>query len=423
MTDLPPSAHGTPDARVVPNDVFEPTVLAWRPLSEWGDVRAQVIRSDTNVAEIMLGLVRETAAAVGDEPRLLDVIHDFSFRAFPNASHLTLAERDAGGELRTRISRTRDSRETQDVQLSRTITDRVMREGCALLYAHDQGRQTQAESIVLSRLETAICAPLLDQGVAHGVLQLDVRRPSRGRFTREDVDLLSVFASQVGLVLQHQSMVQQQKRAFESTVNALVRALALRDPESIGHPERVRALATAIGRHMGVSGVKLDVLGWAALLHNLGEQGLHHQTFIRPDRITPAERDEITRHAAETQAIIDLIEYPEPLRDVTRVAALLNTKPDAEADADPATRDVRLLARIISVADLCDALLTFRVGMQALPPALVLELLARGKGKDWEPAVVDATREIFDRLLSEVYGSAGHEDGETPSADGERRAA
>src|SRR5690348_10103982 len=88
-------------ARPRPSESLEPTVLAWRPLSEWGDVRGQVIRSDANVAEWMLGLVRETSAAALNEQRLLDVIREFSFRAFPNASHLLLADLEADGTLRT----------------------------------------------------------------------------------------------------------------------------------------------------------------------------------------------------------------------------------------------------------------------------------------------------------------------------------
>src|SRR5689334_3533852 len=71
-------------------DAFEPTVLAWRPASQWSDVEGQVVRSDARVAELMLGLVRETSAARNDEQRLLDVIASFAFKAFPNATHHVL---------------------------------------------------------------------------------------------------------------------------------------------------------------------------------------------------------------------------------------------------------------------------------------------------------------------------------------------
>ena len=74
-------------------------------------------------------------------------------------------------------------------------------------------------------METAICAPLMDRQKPFGVIQLDIRRPGRGSFTRDDVDLLSVFASQVSLALEHLRMSQQQRLAFESTISALLHSL------------------------------------------------------------------------------------------------------------------------------------------------------------------------------------------------------
>lgn len=414
--------HGAPDAHSPQADSYEPTVLAWRPLDEWGDVCGQVIRSDANVAEFMLDLVRETAAAAWDEARLLDVIHEFAFRAFPNASHLVLAMRDENGELRTRMARTRSTGHAPETRLSSTITDRVLREGCALLYAHDRGRGAAAESVVQSGLETAICAPLLDRRVPYGVVQLDVRRPSRGCFTREDVDLLSVFATQVGLVLNLERMVQQQRRAFASTVHALVSALALRDPEGAEHSRRVRVLALGIGRQLGYTGGRLETLGWAALLHELGTTGLHHESFIRPARMTPEDHEAIAKRATATQAILDLVEYPESLRDVPRIAQHLHAKPQAEPGADVATRELRTLAQIVFVADVSDALLRPRGGKDALPPSLVEGLLVRGKGTDYDPAVVDAACQVLEHVLAEI--AAGESGPSEPGdADAEGRAA
>ena len=84
---------------------LEPTVLAWRPVTDWGDVRGLVVRTDARVAELMLSLVRETAAARNEEQRLLDVIARFAFRAFPNATHHVLVAREhEEAPLRTLIA-------------------------------------------------------------------------------------------------------------------------------------------------------------------------------------------------------------------------------------------------------------------------------------------------------------------------------
>src|SRR5258706_15346909 len=133
-------------------EALEPTVLAWRPAEDWGDVRGLVARTDARVAALMLSLVRETAAARNDEVRLLDVIARFAFQAFPNATHHVLVARDhEEAPLHTLIA-TAKSGDHSRVSLSRTIVDRVLRDGHAMLYVQGQDRGNASESIVLSRL-------------------------------------------------------------------------------------------------------------------------------------------------------------------------------------------------------------------------------------------------------------------------------
>lgn len=371
------------------NDAFEPTVLAWRPAAEWQDVQGQVIRSDAGMAELLLGLVRDTTAARNNEAQLLAVITESAFHAFPHATHHVLATLDPeNGELRTRIARERGGA-TPPVAASRAIVERVMSEGCAILFVHGQGHIDATASILLSRLETAICAPLMGNDRAFGVIQLDVRHPGKGRFTREDMDLLSVFASQVGLALEHLAMHQQQRRAFQSTIHALVHSLSLKDPEAARHSERVQAVAVEIGRGMRLDERELDVLSVAALLHDLGKQGVRDEVLFKPGKLTLEEREEVDRHAAHTQGILDMIEYPSELRDVPRIAAYHHEKLDGTGPFGIAGEDIPLAARIISVADVFDALLSPRVYKQPFAPEAVLDILTRGKGVDWDARVVD----------------------------------
>ncbi|HEV2104613.1 MAG TPA: HD domain-containing phosphohydrolase [Candidatus Eisenbacteria bacterium] len=387
------------------DDALEPTVLAWRPVSEWSEVQGQVVRSDARIAELMLGLVKETAAARNDEARLLDVIANFAFQAFPSASHHVLVAREEpDADLRTLIARARGGGDRTPVALSRTIVERVLHEGHALLYAHGQGRMDATRSIVLSRMETAIAAPLMGSRQPFGVIQLDVRRPAKGRFTKEDMDLLSVFASQVGLALEHLQMHQQLGRAFQSTINALVHSLTLKDPASASHSERVQAVAGTIGRALGLGTTELEILSVAAILHDLGKQGVRDDVLFKPGRLTDAEREEMDQHAAHTQDILDMIEYPEELHDVPRIAAYHHEKLDGTGPFGVAGDAIPIAARIISVADVFDALLSPRVYKEPLPPAQVLDILERGKDVDWDARVVDALRGNVQEILGELYG-------------------
>jgi putative nucleotidyltransferase with HDIG domain len=261
-------------------------------------------------------------------------------------------------------------------------------------------------------METAICAPLMDHQRPFGVIQLDVRRPARGRFTREDVDLLSVFASQVSLALEHLRMGQQQRRAFESTITALLYSLTLKDPDAAAHSERVQAVAIELGRHLGLSADELEVLRVAALLHDLGKQGVSDEVLFKPDRLTDAEREEMSRHAALTQDILDKIVYPEHLRDVPRIAAWHHEKMDGTGPFRISGDSLPMACRILAVADVFDALLSQRVYRDPMPPKAVLAILKRGRGTEWDTRVVGAVQARVGDLLVKVYGSAAAESGE-----------
>ena len=386
------------------DDTIEPTVLAWRPVSEWGDVEGQMVRSDARVAELMLGLVRETASARNDEKRLFDVIAEFAFKAFPNATHHVLVARsEPEADLETLVARARTG-DAAPVGLSRTIVDRVMRDSHALLFVQGNSQFDATQSIMISRMETAIAAPLMGRRAPFGVIQLDIRRPAKGRFTKEDVDLLSVFASQVGLALEHLQMHQQQRLAFQSTINALVHSLMMKDSDAASHSERVQAVAVALGRRLGLQDIELETLSVAAILHDLGKQGVRDDVLFKPGKLSVEEREEMDLHAAHTQTILDKIEYPEELRQVPRIAAYHHEKLDGTGPFGVAGDDIPLAARIISVADVFDALISPRVYKQPLPPDRVLDILERGKGVDWDERIVDALRSGVVELLEDIYG-------------------
>lgn len=385
-------------------EISEPTVLAWRSTEDWGNVRRLVVRSDARVAELMLGLVRETAAARHDESELLQVLSKFAFEAFPSATHhIVVAREQEDAPLRTLTASARNG-DSSRVTLSRTIVERVLRDGHAILYVHGQEGQA-SESIVLSRLETAIVAPLLgSNGRPLGVVQLDIRRPARGRFTKDDMDMLSVLSSQAGLALENLWLHQQQQRAFQSTIAALVHSLTLKDRDAAQHSERVQKVSLAIGRQLRLGPVETEILSVAALLHDLGKQGVRDEVLFKPGKLTAEERQEMDLHAAHTQGILDMIEYPAELWEVPRVAAYHHEKMDGSGPFGIAGGDIPLAARIISVADVFDALVSDRPYKPAMSLKEVFRVLNRGRGRDWDSSIIDALKRALSDIMSAVYG-------------------
>lgn len=305
--------------------------------------------------------------------------------------------------MEPRIARARTGK-APEIALSSTLVTKVMKEGIALLYTQPDGKEGSTESILLSGIKTALCAPLTSRDEAFGVMQLDIRHPATGAFTRKEVDRLTVFAHYVALVLDNHRLYQEHRRAFESTIDALVHSLSLKDPDSAHHSERVRDVALHVGRTLGLAGVQLESLGVAAILHDMGKQGIRDEVLLKPGKLSESEREEMSQHAEHTQGVLDRIAYPRHLSNVPLLAAYHHEKMNGTGPYRIAGRDIPIQSRIISVADVFDALISARVYKEPMAPEQVLAILERGKGTEWDADVVDGVRNSLSRILVEVYG-------------------
>jgi HD-GYP domain-containing protein (c-di-GMP phosphodiesterase class II) len=281
-----------------------------------------------------------------------------------------------------------------------------MAQGLAVLYCRGEAPSDTSESIRLSRINAAICAPLCSRGEPFGVLQLDIRRPGKGAFGRKEVDRLAVFAHHVALVLDNLNLRQQQRDAFESTIHALVHSLSLKDPGTAAHSERVQCVAVGIGRAMGLVGADLDALRVAAILHDMGKQGIRDEILLKPARLLPGERDEMDRHSGHTEDILSKIRYPVHLRDVPRIAAFHHEKLDGSGPFGIPRDQIPVQSRIISVADVFDALLSARVYKKPVPVRQVLAILEKGRDTDWDGVVIDTLCKELPAILATAYGTS-----------------
>lgn len=362
------------------------TVLSSYPMEDLPSVRERVLDSDAGLASVQLGLIREAAPVQNDEPRLLTVVARYAFRAFPLASNLGIAvvEDDT---MRVLLSTAPDGSRPR-MPLSGTIVDRVLDEGTALLFIRAEELAPDSPSIVMARMESAICVPLAGPGGPFGILQLDIRQPAPGLFTRRDLDRLTAFGGQVSLLMESLRLHQQQQRAFQSTINALLHSLTLKDPDTTQHSQRVKELARALGRTMNLEDRELALLEVAALLHDLGKQGVRDEVLFKPDRLTPVENGEMGRHAEFTQDILNMIEYPVHLKLVPLVAAYHHERMDGTGPFGIPGAEIPLASRIISVVDAYDALISRRAYREALPHAEAIRILEEGAGTIWDAAIV-----------------------------------
>ncbi len=376
------------------------TVMMTRPPRDLARLHADVAELDPESAGRFLRLVRETALAKKDEAKLVDAVSSIVFDAFSCATHLSILVRDLEtGRLRPFTARHRDGRPF-DAGLSRTIVNHVMSEGSSLLVTGAEETLGDAESVIRAKIETALCAPLSGAEKPFGVMQIDIRFPGKGIFTSRDLDLFSIFAAHVSLVLENLRLFQEQRRALESTINALVHSLSLKDPGTAHHSERVQAVALVVGRAMGLAEAELEILSVASILHDTGKQGVRDEVLFKPGRLTSDESDEVMRHAEYTQGILDMICYPEHLRSVPLIAAYHHEKMNGKGPFGIPGDQIPVQARIIAVADALDAIVSKRSYKEAQSFEEALGILEAGRGESWDGPVLDALAGVVDAVTA-----------------------
>jgi serine phosphatase RsbU (regulator of sigma subunit) len=152
----------------------------------------------------VLEIARELMGTT-DLDGVLGIVLEALFRVFPMAERgFVLSRGEAADELVVRASKVRQPDSGHPV-LSRTIFRHVIREGQAIL-CEDVGaddRFGQSASVKESRIRTLLCVPLWDRE-RHpvGLLQIDTR-DEKGRFGREDLDLLAAVAGPVSVAIEN----------------------------------------------------------------------------------------------------------------------------------------------------------------------------------------------------------------------------
>jgi HD-GYP domain-containing protein (c-di-GMP phosphodiesterase class II) len=146
---------------------------------------------------------------------------------------------------------------------------------------------------------------------------------------------------------------------FFITTNILSEIIDAKDPYTEGHSERVRLYSLEIGREMGLLEKDLAALSLAAKLHDIGKVKIDDRILKKKGTLSPEERCEIERHSIYSEDLLGRHPVIEPVIEAIRSHHELlngNGYPDKLHG-----KSIPGLARIISVADVFDALTSKRV--------------------------------------------------------------
>ena len=194
-------------------------------------------------------------------------------------------------------------------------------------------------------------------------------------------------------------------QAYDDTIEALGSALDLKDPETSGHSQRVTAYTISIAKSVPVPLPYLTVLARAAFLHDIGKMAIPDKILRKPGPLDDAEKEIMRTHCEIGYNMLTRIPF---LRDAADI--VLSHHEFFDGTGYPRGlrgEQVPLGARIISIANALDAMLSDRPYRNALRMSQAREEIRRCAGTQFDPRIVEVFLSIPETHWIELRESLG----------------
>jgi putative nucleotidyltransferase with HDIG domain len=218
----------------------------------------------------------------------------------------------------------------------------------------------------------------------------------------EDTVQARQLADQVAVAISNARLIEELDELNWGTLYALARAIDAKSNWTAGHSERVTELALKIGQTLGLDQKKLDDLHRGGLLHDIGKIGIPPEILDKAGKLTDEEYELMREHVRIGARILEPIEA---YAAVIPVVLHHHEYYDGSGYPDGLKgEDIDLGARIFTVADHYDALISDRPYRAGLPREKVMGFIKEDSGNKYDPKVVKAFLEVMAQEDMELQG-------------------
>ena len=180
---------------------------------------------------------------------------------------------------------------------------------------------------------------------------------------------------------------------LDRVAEAFARVIDAKSPWTYQHSLGVAETSVAMGRWLGFSSRELRVLRRSALLHDLGKLGVSNLILDKPGKLTDHELTHMRRHPAYTAQILGRLSC---FRDLADAAAAHHERLDGRGYHRGLSADrLTVAARVLCVADICDALRSSRPYREGLATEHVLAIMRREIGTAIDPDCFSAMNAVL----------------------------
>jgi putative nucleotidyltransferase with HDIG domain len=242
------------------------------------------------------------------------------------------------------------------------------------------------------RFRSFMLVPLKIRAKILGVLMAAIYRGER-LFNEKDLYYLDFMSKKSSNGIENLALYENIYNNLLSTLYAFVKAIEARDPYTKQHSSRVTLLAVSLAKAIGCTEEEQEILNVAGLLHDIGKIGIRDDILLKPGRLDPEEYRIIQQHPVIGYEIMGHLGLWTREKQIVRSH---HERFDGNGYPDHIIgQKIPLLARILSVADVYDALASNRAYRVRMQENEILEIIYGGAGTQFDPDIIDVFRHLY----------------------------
>ena len=241
-----------------------------------------------------------------------------------------------------------------------------------------------------------IAIPLKIRSRVFGILASIINGKDRS-FSEKDIYFLNFLLEKASFSIENLALYENIYENLFSTLYAFVETIEARDPYTKQHSASVSKFAMSIAKENGCSQEEISKLDISGNLHDIGKIGIPDSILLKPGRLTDEEYEIIKKHPVIGSNIIGHLGMWTEEQEIIRHH---HEKFDGTGYPDRLKgEEIPFLARILSVADVYDALTTHRSYRRRMSNKAAADIIKENSGSQFDPEIVDIFVDLYNKGL------------------------
>ena len=268
----------------------------------------------------------------------------------------------------------------------------------AILLHEDQARGLVHDRLPGRDLVSFLAVPLMVSNSVVGLLNA-FSFTGGYHFSEGQSKVLAIIASRAAVQIENaqlherlKTLHERLKRSVVESIRSFAAAIEAKDSYIHGHSQRVTEYCQSLVRALGFGEPGEELIGQAAMVHDIGKIGMRYESLNKPGKLTPDEWKVIKLHPELGRQILEPMTF---FQEIIPVVYHHHERYDGTGyPSGLKGREIPVGSRILTVADAYDAMTSGRPYREARSPREAVEELRKNAGTQFDPDLVEPFAKI-----------------------------